>query len=60
MVEALGYEKAQELAERAHIEGKSVRELVIAEGVLTENQFNQFIAPENVTRLGSPCKENKE
>ena len=60
MVEELGYEKAQELAERARAEGKSVRELVIAEGVLTEAQFNQFIAPENVTRLGSPSKENKE
>jgi aspartate ammonia-lyase len=60
MVEALGYEKAQELAERARAEGKSVREIVFAEGILTEKQFNQFIAPENVTRLGSPAKENKE
>jgi aspartate ammonia-lyase len=60
MVEAIGYEKAQELSERAHAEGKSIRELVISEGILTDEQFNQCITPENVTRLGSPAKENQE
>jgi aspartate ammonia-lyase len=60
MVEALGYENAQELAGRARAEGKSIREIVISEGILTDEQFNQFIAPENVTRLGSPAKEPKE
>jgi aspartate ammonia-lyase len=60
MVEALGYEKAQEIAERAHAENKLVRELVVEEGILTNEQFNHLIAPEHVTRLGSPAKENKE
>jgi aspartate ammonia-lyase len=60
MVESLGYEKAQTLANRARTEGKSVRQVVIEEGSLTPEQFDLLISPESVARLGSPASEDKE
>jgi hypothetical protein len=57
---ALGYEKAQELEERTHAEKRTVREIVITDGILTADQFDPFITPENVIRLGSPARENEK
>jgi aspartate ammonia-lyase len=60
MVELLGYEQVQALAARARNEGKSVREVVLEEGRLTPEQFDQLISPESVARLGSPAPEEKQ
>ena len=60
MVELLGYEKAQTLANRARAEGKSIRQIVIEEGSLTPEKFDQLISPESVARLGSPASEDTE
>jgi aspartate ammonia-lyase len=60
MVELLGYEKAQALAARARAEGKSVRDVVLEEHCLTQEQFDQLVSPESVARLGSPPPEEKE
>jgi aspartate ammonia-lyase len=60
MVEMLGYERVQELATRAHAEGKSVREMVTTEGGVSTEQFDRLISPESVARLGSPPPEKKQ
>ncbi len=49
----LGYEAACALVSRAKAAGRSLRGQVVAEGLLTEAEFDAAIAPEAVTRLGS-------
>lgn len=53
LLPALGYDRAAEVAKRAESEGLTIREVVLDEGLLTEEQFDQLITPEAVTRLGS-------
>ena len=53
LVESIGYHAAQEVAAAAQAEGKSVREIVLARGLLSEEEFDLLISPEMVTRLGS-------
>lgn len=53
LLETIGYEKATELARRAEKENRSVRELAVEMGLLTGEQFDELVAPEAVTRLGS-------
>jgi aspartate ammonia-lyase len=60
LVERLGYHQAQEVARQAHEEGRPVREVVVARGLLTDEQFAALVAPETVTRLGSPEGERYE
>jgi aspartate ammonia-lyase len=59
LVESIGYEKAQAIANRAKSEKKSIRKAVIEQGLLSAEQFDQIVSPENVTRLGSPPREEK-
>jgi aspartate ammonia-lyase len=59
LVELFGYEKVQAIAESAKAEGKAVKEIVVAQGYLSSEQFDQMISPENVGRLGSPDPEEK-
>lgn len=54
LVPALGYEGAGELARRARTNRRSVREQVIAEGILTVEAFDELMSPEAVCRLGMP------
>jgi aspartate ammonia-lyase len=56
LVEEIGYHDATEVALAAQNEGKTIRDVVIERGLLTEEQFDQVISPERVTRLGSPMK----
>jgi len=60
MVEMFGYEKTQSLAARAKAERKSVREIILEERLLTQEQFSKLISPENVARLGSPTSEGNQ
>ena len=60
MVEDLGYEKAQIFAARARAEGKSVREIILGDGILSPERFDRLVSPENVTRLGSSGPEEKQ
>ncbi|HEY3447209.1 MAG TPA: aspartate ammonia-lyase [Myxococcales bacterium] len=53
LVPALGYERASEIARKARESGRSVRETVLAEGVLDAKAFEELISPEAVCRLGS-------
>jgi len=57
LVEKLGYEEAQEIASAAVREGKTIRQIVVERGIVTEAEFDHMISPEAVTRLGSPAKK---
>ena len=57
LVEALGYENAQVIAVRARAEGKSIREIALAQGLISTEEFDRLISPESVTRLGSPARQ---
>lgn len=41
----IGYDKAAEIAKRAHHEGLSLREAAIASGHLTAQQFDAWVVP---------------
>jgi aspartate ammonia-lyase len=52
LVERIGHEAAEALAVAAHRSDKSVRELVLERGLLSAAEFDELVAPEQVTRLG--------
>ena len=54
LVERLGYEAAQAIAATARETGRTVRDLAIAHGHLTAEEFDALVSAEAVTRLGSP------
>jgi aspartate ammonia-lyase len=54
LVPQIGYEHACEIAQRARATGKSIRETVVTEGIMTEAELDALITPEAVCRLGSP------
>ncbi len=41
----IGYEKAAEIANKAHREGKTLKEVAVGDGYLTENEFKENIDP---------------
>jgi aspartate ammonia-lyase len=53
LVEALGYEKATEIALAAQVERRPLRAVALERGGLTGEQFDALISPERVTQLGS-------
>ena len=46
----IGYDKAAQIAKKAHKENSSLREAAIASGHLTGEQFDQWVNPEAMTR----------
>jgi fumarate hydratase class II len=46
----IGYEAAAKTALKAHREGLSLREAALALGVTTEQQFDEWVKPEDMTR----------
>ena len=46
----IGYDKAAQIAKKAHKEKSSLREAAIASGHLTGEQFDQWVNPEAMTR----------
>ena len=57
LLESIGYHAATEVAQAARSRGKTIREVVLARGLLTAEQFEALISPERVTRLGYPLRE---
>jgi len=54
LTELIGYEESQKIM-TLHIEsGKSLREITTESGIISDDDFNQLISPERVTRLGIP------
>ncbi len=60
LVDAIGYQAAQKVAEDAQRQGKSIRQLVIDNGLLTAEMFDELVSAESVTRLGSPLRKEKK
>jgi fumarate hydratase class II len=51
----LGYDRAAEIAKKAHREGTTLREAAVALGYLTAEEFDREVKPERMTRpAGSP------
>jgi fumarate hydratase class II len=44
----IGYDKAAQIAKKAHKEGTSLREAAIASGHVTAEQFDQWVRPERM------------
>jgi aspartate ammonia-lyase len=59
LVPILGYDRAQQLATDARTRGQTIRDAVIAEGLLTADEFDAAITPAAVQRLGSPPTRRK-
>jgi len=49
----IGYERAAEIAKKAHHEGTSLRQVALAMGYVTEEQFDQWVRPERMVGPGS-------
>ncbi|MBT9282623.1 MAG: aspartate ammonia-lyase [Hydrogenibacillus schlegelii] len=59
LVPVLGYEKATEVAQKAHQEGRTIREVVLAEKLLTEDEVDDLLNPEQlVGRLRATSHSN--
>lgn len=54
LAEIAGYEKAQEIIKKHLESGKTLREIAVTSGVISDSDFDQLISPERVTRLGQP------
>ena len=46
----VGYDKSAKIAHTAHVDGSSLREAAVKLGFLTEEQFDQYVKPEQMTR----------
>ena len=46
----IGYDRAAEVAHRAHVEGSTLREAALALGYVTSEQFDEWVRPEEMTR----------
>ncbi|MCC6696021.1 MAG: aspartate ammonia-lyase [Candidatus Hydrogenedentes bacterium] len=54
LLPALGYEGACGVVERARATGRTIREVVLQEGLMAADAFDELISPEAVCRLGMP------
>ena len=53
----IGYENASAVAQEAHATGKGVAEIVLAKGLLTQEQLNEILKPESLTQPRSFVKK---
>ena len=49
----IGYDRAAEIAKKAHREGTGLREAAAALGYVSESQYDEWVRPERMTRPGS-------
>jgi aspartate ammonia-lyase len=54
LVASIGYEAAQKIADEARRTGRTARDVALAAGLLTAEQFDALVSSESVMRLGSP------
>ena len=45
----IGYDKASEIAKKAHQEGSTLKESCLSLGYLSEEDFDKIVVPENMT-----------
>jgi fumarate hydratase class II len=48
----IGYDRAAEIAKKAHKEGTGLREAAAALGYVSEAQYDEWVKPEQMTRPG--------
>ena len=44
----IGYDNAAKVAKKAHKEGTTLKQAVVALGLLTEQEFDQWVRPESM------------
>ena len=44
----LGYDKSAKVAKKAHVEGRTLKDAAVALGYLTEEQFDEWVRPEEM------------
>jgi aspartate ammonia-lyase len=54
LVGALGYDTVCRVAARAAEAGRTIRDIVLSEELLSEQDFDELLSPEAVMRLGAP------
>ena len=54
LVPEIGYEAASEVAREAEATGRTIREVALARGLLTAEQYDELLTAEAVCRLGTP------
>jgi aspartate ammonia-lyase len=54
LVPEIGYDAACEVAARASATGATIRDVVVADGVLSADRYDDLLTPEAVCRLGTP------
>jgi len=52
LVGRLGYQIAQEVAQAAQTSSQSIRQIILGRGLMSSEEFNELISPEQVLRLG--------
>jgi len=53
LVDRLGYSRVSQLVSASMADGKTIRQAAIDQGLLTVEEFDQLVSPEQVTRLGA-------
>jgi len=53
LVDVIGYEKAEAIAQLAKTENKTIRQVVLEQNLMSAAEFEESISPERVNRLGS-------
>jgi len=56
LVHHIGYEKAAEIAKKAQLQGKTIREVMSEEGILAPQILNIILEPYQITKPGIPGK----
>ena len=52
LVPAIGYERAAEIAKKAYVSSKTIKEVVQEEGVFTEERLESILDPRRMTDGG--------
>ncbi|MBL4932817.1 aspartate ammonia-lyase [Clostridium paridis] len=56
LINHIGYDKASEVAKRSLASGKTLREILICEKILSEEEINKILNPLELTKPGIPGK----
>ena len=54
LVPEIGYDAACDVARRGPGAGATIRDVVVADGILTAEQYDELLTAEAVCRLGTP------
>jgi aspartate ammonia-lyase len=60
IVEKVGYQTAQKIAAEAKEQNKTVREIILKLGIMTEAEFESLISPQKVLMLGNADKSEEK